>query len=148
RQQDVKGATAAWAELAREESQSLQPHLQLFNLALQAGDGKRAEEQIAEVGKIDEQYAHLCRAQFLVWQARNEEAAVKQKARDEARGILNELRVRRPDLAMVPLALARLDEDELAVAGDDAAKKKEKLESAITLYRRAIELGHRDTNVA
>ena len=49
RQQDLEGATGAWARLVEEEPESLQPRLQLFDLALQAGDGKQAEEQIRKV---------------------------------------------------------------------------------------------------
>ena len=40
--------------------------------------------------------------------------------------------------------MAGLDEQELAEAGTDEVLKREKLESAITSYRRAIELGQRD----
>jgi tetratricopeptide (TPR) repeat protein len=62
---------------------------------------------------------------------------------------LNELKVSRPDWSRVPLALARLDREELAEsaaagAGTDEARRQERIESAITAYRRAIELGMRD----
>jgi cellulose synthase operon protein C len=149
RQRDLKGAAAAWEQLAREEAQSMQPRLQLFELAMQSGDAERAEEQIREVEKLDQQYGYLCRSQYLVWRARAAtDPAAKEKARGEARGLLSELRVRRPDWSKVPLALAGLDEEELADAGADEARRREKLESAITLYRRAIELGLRDPGVA
>ena len=39
------------------------------------------------------------------------------------------------------MAMADLNEEELAEAGPDKAKKREKLEAAINSYRRAIELG-------
>jgi tetratricopeptide (TPR) repeat protein len=60
---------------------------------------------------------------------------------------LTELKTRRPDWSRVPLALARLDEEEYADAGQDEALKQAKLESAIASYRRAIELGLRDPAV-
>ena len=47
----------------------MQPRLQLFDLALQSGDAKQAEEQIREIAKLDEQFGLFCRAQFLAWQA-------------------------------------------------------------------------------
>ena len=68
RQQDRKGAADAWARLAAEDPENLLPRLQLFDLALQAGDAKKAEEQIRKVGELAEDYVYLCRAQLLAWQ--------------------------------------------------------------------------------
>ena len=70
RQQDREGAADAWARLATEDPENLLPHLQLFDLALQAGDAKKAEEQIQKVGELSEDYGYLCRAQLLAWQVR------------------------------------------------------------------------------
>lgn len=146
RLRDVKGASAAWTQLAEYEPQNLQPRLQLFELALQSNDAKQAEEHLQKIEKLDEQSGYLNRAVYLAWKARAAtDPAARQKGRDEARGLLTELRARRPDMVRVPLALARLDEEESAEAGaDQEVQRKEKLESAITLYRQAIQMGQRD----
>jgi tetratricopeptide (TPR) repeat protein len=144
RQQDLAGAARAWSRLAEEEPEGLGPHLQLFELALQTGQEKEAEGRIGVIEKLDEQFGQFCRAQFLAWKAQNAEVAARDKLRTEARGLLIGLKVRRPDWARIPLAMARLDEQELEQAGPDEARKREKLESSINSYRRAIELGLRD----
>jgi cellulose synthase operon protein C len=147
RRQDLAGATRAWSRLAEEEPESLGPRLQLFDLALLAKDAKQAEVRLGEIAKLDEQFGRYYRSQYLAWQARTATDAKekKEKARAEARGLLNELKLSRPDWSQVPLALARLDREELAEVGPD--KAPEKLESAITAYRRARELGLRDPAV-
>ena len=109
---------------------------------------RQAEAQVRAIEKLDEQFAQFCRAQYLAWQARGAgDAATKAKLRVTARGLLTELKARRPDWYRVPLALASLDEQELEETGPDEARKREMLESSITSYRRAIELGYRDTAV-
>jgi tetratricopeptide (TPR) repeat protein len=148
RQRDLEGATRALSRLVEEEPESLQPRLQLFELALQSGDAKQAEGRIRGIEQLDEQFGRFCRAEYLAWQARGAtDAAAKDRAWAEARGLLTELKARRPDWSRVPLALARLDEEEYAEAGQDEALKQAKLESAIASYRRAIELGLRDPAV-
>lgn len=142
RLQDFEGASAAWEEVARADRQNLQPRLQLFELAIKANDGEGARGRIAEIEKLDPQMGAFCTAQYKAWEARVATGpAEKEKARAEARGILGELRTRRPDWARVSVALAGLDEDEAAEAGEDAERKKAKIESAIALYHRAIEQG-------
>ncbi len=147
-QRDLEGAMRALSRLVEEEPESLQSRLRLFELALQAGDEKRAEGQIQGVERLDEQLGRFCRAEYLARQARHAtDAAARRRARAEARGLLTELKTRRPDWSQVPLAMARLDEEEYADAGQDEALKQAKLESAIASYRRAIELGLRDPGV-
>jgi cellulose synthase operon protein C len=148
RQQDLTDAMRLWTQLAADEPQTMRPRLQLFEMALQKGDTKQAEQRIQEIEKLDEQSGHFCRAQYLFWQSRNtNDAAAKEKARTEARVLLTELKARRPDWSKIPLVLAMLDEDELTELGQDETRSKEKLESAITSYRRAIDLGNRDLAV-
>jgi tetratricopeptide (TPR) repeat protein len=146
RLKDSKGAAAVLAQLARDEPQNLQPQLRLFELALQSGDAKQAEEQLGEIERRDRDSGHLSRAAYLAWKARGAtDPAARQKARDEARGLLTELRTQHPDQVKIPLALARLDEEESADAGAARdARGPEKLESAIALYRQAIQIGQRD----
>jgi cellulose synthase operon protein C len=148
RQQDLAGAAQAWSRLVEQEPERLMPRFQLFDLALQTKNREQAEGQIRAITKLDEQFGQFCRAQFLVWQAQGEaEAAAKEKIRGEARVLLSDLKARRPDWLRVPLALARLSEQELDEAGLDDAQKREKLESTINSYRRAIELGLRDPGI-
>ena len=148
---DLAGAARVWSRLAEEEPESLQPRVQLFDLALRAGDAKQAEAQIRAVEKLDEQFARLWRALYLTWQARAAgdagTKATKAKLRVEARGLLTELKAHRPDWYRVPLAMAGLDEQELEETGLDEARKRELLESSISSYRRAIELGFREPAV-
>jgi tetratricopeptide (TPR) repeat protein len=151
RWRDLEGATRAWSRLAEEEPESLGPRLRLFDLALLAGDDKQVEARITAVSQLDKQAGSYCEAQHLIWRARTasgpDAAKRKEEDRAEARVILNALKVSRPDWSKVPLALARLDREELAEAGADAARRQERMESAIAAYRRAIELGVRDPSV-
>lgn len=55
--------------------------------------------------------------------------------------MINDLSSRRPDWPQIPLALAMLDEQELAQPGLDDATRKSKLDEAANHYLRAIELG-------
>ena len=138
-------AAAAWKQLADVEPQSLQPPLNLFDLAIQVGDAELAEQRVRDVAKIDDQFGELCRAQLLAWKARNaKDADARSRFRSEARSILVNLKAHRPDWAKVPLALAELDREEFAELGNNRDKAPEKLESMIASYRRAIELGQRD----
>lgn len=146
RLRDLDGAYAALEQLTRDEPQNLQPRIQLFELALQSGDAKRAEEQLRQIEHLDETSGQLHRGQYLAWKARGAtDPVARRKGREEARGLLTELRAKHADLAGIPLALAGLDEEEAAEAGaDQEAQGREKLESAITLYRQAIQMGQRD----
>lgn len=138
---DAKGSVDAWERLAREDPENLQPRLRLFELAIEAGDADRAEARIRAIEPLDIEFARLCESHLLAWRARRDtDPAARRKLRDQARGLLNELRVRRPDMARVPLAMARLDEEEIADAGSDEARR-EKIESALASYRLALELG-------
>ncbi len=148
RQRDTAGAARALSSLVEQEPESLPPRIRLFNLAIASGDAKAAEGQVRAIEGLDEAFGRICRAQLLVWRARGEaDPVAKARARAEARGLLTELQARRPDWWRVPLALANLDEEELADAGTDEARKQEKLESSIVSYRRALELGLRDADV-
>ena len=148
RQRDQAGATRAWSRLVEEEPESLEPRLQLLDLALEAGDGKQAEVQIRAIAKLDVSFAQFCRARYLAWQARGaRDAAAKRKLLTEARELLTDLTARRPDWSRIPLALARLDEQEIEEVGPDEARKRAKLESAIASYRRSLELGLHDPAV-
>lgn len=135
---------AAWERLLREDPQNLQPRLRLFEIAMAAGDADRATARLHDIELIDPESAAFARSQFLAWRARNEaDLAARRKLRDQAHALLDELRLRRPDMARVPLALARLNEEEAADAPSDDARR-EKTEAALAAYRLAVDLGLRD----
>lgn len=148
RQQDGAGAVKVLARLVQDEPESVQHRLRLFEMASQSKDWDQAENQLKAITQLDRQFGQFCRAQLLIAQARETtDIAVRDKDRHDARQLLFELKVQRPDWARVPLALAALDEELMADPGLDEPKKKERLESAINSYRRALELGYRNPGV-
>ena len=85
-----------------------------------------------------------------IWQAEQVGRKDPQEAlrlRTQARVLLNELASRRPDWSVIPLALAQLEQQELYQGNltDDEIKEKE--ESIIHFYRRAIDLGERSSAI-
>jgi tetratricopeptide (TPR) repeat protein/Flp pilus assembly protein TadD len=148
RHQDIPGAVRMWSRLAELDPEVLDPHLRLFDLALQAADTARITQQIEAIEKIDPLHGLYCQADYLIWQAaRAEDKAVKERLRTDARALLTELKTRRPDWAPLPLAAAKIEEQELVQGGLDEDRKREKQESLITSYLRAIDLGARDSAV-
>ena len=149
RQQDLAGAARAWSRLVEQEPERLMPRLQLFDLALQTKDREQAEAQIQAIAKLDEQFGQFCRAQFLIWQAQGaadgggegEAAGRGPRPADRAEG-----RAARTGTGS-PWPWPGSSEQELDEAGLDEAQKREKLESTINSYRRAIELGLRDPGI-
>ncbi|MHB1556470.1 MAG: tetratricopeptide repeat protein [Isosphaeraceae bacterium] len=146
RQQDLSGAIGLYTKLVELEPGSLQPKLQLFDLALRAKDRRLAEAQIDSISKLDdEQFGQYCRATYFLWQAADAADAARAAAfRRDARKLLDELRTRRPDWPKVQLALAALSEQEMNAPDLDDSRKRESLLAAIAAYRRAIDLGLRD----
>ena len=149
RLEDRQGAARLWSQLAEQDPQDLDARLNLFELAIQAADRAQAEKQIEAIDRIDGSYARFCRVQYLIWQAGRPDVdkAEKERLRTDARALLADLRTRRPDWDRIPLVSAKLEEQELAQEGLDENQKQEKLEALILSYRRAIDLGSRDTAV-
>ena len=160
--QDFKGAEGIWLRLAEEDPEDVNPHLQLFDLALKAAvkadTDKQAEAeakaktdietQIKTIERIDGTYGRFCRAKYLTWQAsRSKDEVEGKRLRTEALALLAELKTRRDEWDQIPLAEADLVDQELAQVGLDEALKREKQESLIALYLRAIDLGSRNPNV-
>ncbi len=148
RQQDLQGAARMWSRLAELDPEALDSHLQLFGLALQTADTAKITQQIEAIEKIDPLHGHYCQADYLIWQAgRAEDKAERERLRTDARALLTELKTRRPDWAPISLAAAKMEEQELAQGGLDEAQAREKQESLVTSYLRAIDLGVRDSAV-
>ena len=153
--QDVKGAEEIWLRMVDDDPEDVYPHFQLFELARQAADkaeaGKQAEAKakvearIQAIERIDPTSSRFCRATYLTSQAgRSEDEDERKRLRTEARVLLAELKTRRDEWELIPLAQAALEEQELPQAGLDEAQKRDKQEALITLYLSAIELGSRN----
>jgi predicted Zn-dependent protease len=148
RRQDLPGATRLWTQLAEQEPDDLEPRLQLLELALQAGDQKAIETDVQAVEKIDALFGRYCRARYLIWQAQHAtDVTTRQLRRSAARTLLNELKSRRQDWSLIPLALAQLEEQELEQDGLDEARTREKQETLTNLYIQAIHLGQHNAAV-
>ncbi len=149
RLEDRQGAARMWSQLADQDPQDLDARLHLFDLSIQAADRAQAEKQIEAIDRIDGSYARFCRAEYLIWQAGRPgvNKVEKERLRTDARALLADLRTRRSDWSLIPLVSAKLEEQELAQEGLTEKQKQEKLEALIISYRRAIDLGSRDTAV-
>ena len=148
RQQDIPGAALMWSRMVEQDPEDLDPHLRLFDLALQTADTAKIAQQIEAIKKIDSSHGQYCQADYLIWQAgRAEDKAQRERLRTDARALLTDLKTKRPDWAPIPLASAKMEEQELTQGGLDEARIREKHESLITSYLRAIDLGTRDSAV-
>ena len=87
-----------WSRLAEDDPENVNPHLQLFELAMQAAgkagtdkqEGMKAEADIAArlkaIDAIDATYGRFCRARYLTLQAsRSKDDAERKRLRAEAR---------------------------------------------------------------
>ena len=144
-------AARMWSQLAEQDSQDLDARLHLFDLAIQDSDRARVEKQIEAIDKIDGLYGRFCRAEYLIWQAGQPDGTVgkaeKERLRTDARALLTDLKSRRSDWQLLPLITAKLEEQELAEEGLTEKQKQEKQEALILSYRRAIDLGSRDSAI-
>ena len=143
-------------ELIDLDRNNLEPHLQLLDLAFRAKNTEDIENQIKEIKQIDGADGPTGRFQeirYTLWQAENtadpdQKSPGEQKAlRSSARLMINDLSSRRPDWPQIPLALAMLDEQELAQTNLDPADRKRKVDEAANHYLRAIELGQRNLQI-
>jgi tetratricopeptide (TPR) repeat protein len=162
RQQDLQGASRLWSRLAEEEPTNIEVRRNLLELAFQTAnpaDKDQIEKNIRQIEEIEGSEGLLgryCKVRYLIWQARLEKDEKKQETlRTSARTLLSELKSRRQEWSVIPLALAHLEEQELAQwekqesAGGrlDEKQKRAKQESIANFYRQAIELGQTDPAV-
>ncbi len=148
-QRDLAGASRLWSRLAEQDTHDLDLRLKLFDLALQLGDQPQIEKWIKQIQEIEGeegQASTMCQVQYLTWQA--DRAIAKDPAealplRSRARLLLNSLEPRRPDLSVIPLAFANLEQQELRQPGLPAAEIKAKEQTILDFYLRAIDLGQR-----
>jgi tetratricopeptide (TPR) repeat protein len=153
--QDVKDAEEIWLRLVDDDPDDVYPHFQLFEVARQAADkaetGKQAEAnakveaRIRAIERIDPTSSRLYRATYLTSQAgRSKDEDERNRLRTEARALLAELKTRRDEWELIPLAQAALEEQELPQVELIESRKRDKQEALITLYLHAIELGSRN----
>ena len=138
-------------ELIDLDRNNLEPHLQLLDLAFRAKNTEDIENQIKEIKQIDGADGPTGRFQeirYTLWQAENTADPDQQKAlRSSARLMINDLSSRRPDWPQIPLALAMLDEQELAQIKPRPRGQERKVDEAANHYLRAIELGQRNLQI-
>ncbi|WP_165250287.1 tetratricopeptide repeat protein [Paludisphaera soli] len=150
-------AVAVWTRRAELAPKDLRPRLQLLSLALpikadptpeEVAKGRKAiEDALAEVRRVEGSEGYMGRygeLEYLLWQAaRATDATEKARLRSEARGLLAELRSRRPDWSVVPLIAAKIEEQDLDMAKDEQDKER-RIGRAADLYRQAVEMGQRN----
>jgi predicted Zn-dependent protease len=144
---DLPRARELRLEVAQLDPKDLDPHLRLIDLAFQSSSETEIKAQIDKIKDLEGGDGPIGRYEeirYLIWQA---EKATNPSAQDAlrrtARQLINDLSSRRPDWPQVFLALAQLDEQELAQPGLDPGAKKDKQYEAASHYLRAIELGQR-----
>jgi len=146
---DLNLAKKLLLEVVELDRNDLEPRLRLLDLAFQAKDRDDIKSQLEQIKKIDGGDGPTGRYQeirFDLWQAEQlttTEESEKKALCSRARLKITELSSRRPDWPQIPLALAMLDEQELAQPDLDVETRKSKLNEAANHYLRAIELGDR-----
>jgi tetratricopeptide (TPR) repeat protein len=139
---DKAGAAALWKRLAKEQPQSLDVRLFLFDLALEGSDEaeiQQAVQAIKDVEGTNGTYWHYAHASYLAWKAKGKD---KKKLTEDDRQLLAEARrelaaiaPKRPGWSRIPLAEARIDDQE------------GKYDRALEKYLKAIDLGERAPDV-
>ena len=149
RQRNLEGANRLWSQVAADNPDDIKLRTILTDLAFQLGNKDEIEKNIAQIARIEGSegiQSRFLRVRYLIWQiTRTGDPKTQQELRIEARALLSGLRANRPDWSVIPRTLAGLDEQELNQTGLDEKQKKEKLESVISSYIEAIDLGQRDS---
>ncbi|AMV40858.1 tetratricopeptide repeat protein [Planctomyces sp. SH-PL62] len=153
-------AAAVWTQRAELAPNDLQPRLQLLALAFQikpeptpeevARGRAEIEKALAGIQEVEGAEGYMLRygqIEYRLWQAKvAADADEKARLRGEARGLLAELRSRRPDWSIIPLTSAQLEEQEIDLAKDEEDKQR-RLNRAADLYRQAVDMGQRNLGV-
>ena len=150
RRDDPAGAARLMAQAASMAPNDLQPRLLLLSLGIQADDKAFIEQALAEIRRIEGPESNNARygeVEYKIWQAKvKKDPAEQARLRSEARTMLAELSARRPDWSVIPLATAKLDEEDLKLATDENDKKQRQSRLA-DLYRQAVDMGQRNLAV-
>ena len=147
RQQDLESASRLWKRLAEDDPTNIELRLNLVDLALQIADKDEIERIIKQIEEIEGKeglQGRYCRVRYLIWQAQRETDKDKRQPIElRAHRLLDDLRSRRSDWSLIPLAAAQLAEEELAQGNLNEAEIKAKEDRIIGFYRQAINLGQR-----
>jgi tetratricopeptide (TPR) repeat protein len=131
RRQDYERASQLWSRLAEDEPDDIGLRRRLFDLALRIGNKTEIEKNIAQIERIEggeKIQGRYCEVQYNIWQIDHPEGKkTREELRTDARGLLTELRSRRPDWSLIPLTVAALDEQELIEEEKDLDEKQEQL---------------------
>lgn len=150
RRNDPANAARVMQQAVSSAPNELQPRLLLLGLGIQADDKAVIEQALAEIRRIEGPESNNARygeIEYKIWQAKISKDPTEQaRLRTEARTMLAELSSRRPDWSVIPLATAKLDEQELKLATDEADKKQRQSRLA-DLYRQAVDMGQRNLAV-
>jgi cellulose synthase operon protein C len=150
RRNDYAGAVRLMSQAVSTVPNDLQPRLLLLGLGIQAGDKGAIEQALAEIRRLEGPESNNARygeVEYKIWQAKvNNQPAEQARLRAEARAMLAELSARRPDWSVIPLATAKLEEEELKLATDESDKKQRQSRLA-DLYRQAVDMGQRNLAV-
>ena len=164
RRQDLEDASRLWTKLAEEYPANIDVRLNLLELALEMDKEDKIKESIKQIEGIEGSEGLLGRywqVRYLIWQAKravNKDRLLvaalgtgtsacdpmpmmEEAIQHKAHVLLDDLRSRRGDWSVIPLASAHLAEQELArgrLSGDEINAKEE---SIIGFYEQAIKLG-------
>jgi len=144
-QQDLEGASQLWSRLAEEHPTNIDLRLKLLDLALLNANKEEIEKNIKQIEGIegnDGLLGRYCQLRYLIWQAKQvKEKDKREEIQLQAHVLLTDLRSRRGDWSVLPLASAELAEQELAQGNLNGNKIRAKEESIIGFYEQAINLG-------
>jgi cellulose synthase operon protein C len=177
RRQDLDGASRLWTKLAEEYPTSIDVRHNLLDLALQNDEKNDIEENIKkqkdEIENIIKQIERIegnegllgryCQVRYLIWQANRAADKDRETIQHKAHLLLDDLRSRRGDWSVIPLASAQLAEPELArgrlrlsqlvaalgtgTSACDGDEIYAKAESIIGFYEQAIKLGQHNNPI-
>jgi cellulose synthase operon protein C len=160
RQQNLEEASILWTRLAEEDKTNLVLRSKLVELALQNANKDEIEKNIKQIETIEGNEGLLGRyfqARYLIWQAERVRDKDKREAiHSKARAMLDDLASRRGDWSLIPLASAKLAQQELKLAQqelelaqgsftEDQIQAKE--ERMLGFLLQAINLGQRHAAV-
>jgi tetratricopeptide (TPR) repeat protein len=151
RQQDLEGASVLLTRLADEDETNLVLRRNLLDLALKNANKDEIEKNIKQIEAIEGNeglMGRYCQIRYLIWQAkRAADKGTREAIHTKARKLLDDLKSRRGDWSVIPLASAELAEQELAQSNLTEDQIQGIEERIIGFLLQAINLGQRHAAV-
>jgi cellulose synthase operon protein C len=151
RQQDLEGASVLLTRLADEDETNLVLRRNLLDLALKNANKDEIEKNIKQIEAIEGNeglMGRYCQIRYLIWQAkRATDKDMREAIHSKARKLLDDLKSRRGDWSVIPLASAELAEQELAQSNLTKDQIQAIEERIIGFLLQAINLGQRHAAV-